>query len=245
MTTVLNYGGGRQTMAMLCLIAKGILPKPDRIIIADTGREKSSTWDYLFAIAEPLAQSFGMNIEIAPRSLAYVDLYGHNGDLLLPVYTATGKMTAFCSTEWKARVVRRFLTAQGVGAVINWIGFALDERKRVKGTEGRAFPLLDLGLTKRDCIQIISDAGFPLPPPSSCWMCPNMPNEEWRYIRDNYPVDFERACALDEEIREQDIFNGGGGVWLHHSRQPLRTADLDIEDRAEPQRQCGLGMCFL
>lgn len=33
-----------------------------------------------------------MKVEIAPHTLATVDLYAGNGDLLLPVYTATGKL---------------------------------------------------------------------------------------------------------------------------------------------------------
>ena len=144
MMHVLNYGGGRQTVALLILISQGILPKPDRIIIADTGREKSSTWDYRSEISEPLAISMGMTIEIAPGSLAYVDLYGHNGDLLVPVYTKTGKLPAFCSTEWKARVVSRYIK-QTYGMTqketTNLIGFAYDERSRIKGTDGLVFHL--------------------------------------------------------------------------------------------------------
>lgn len=89
MMEILSYGGGRQTVALLILIQRGTLPKPDRIVIADTGRENPSTWEYRDEVAEPLAQSIGMTIEIAPRSLAYVDLYSHQGTILIPVYTAT------------------------------------------------------------------------------------------------------------------------------------------------------------
>lgn len=250
--TVMNYGGGRQTTAMLILVQRGILPRPDRIVIADTGRENPSTWEYREEITEPLAQSLGMTIEIAPRSLAYVDLYSHQGDLLLPVYTATGKLPAFCSTEWKQRVVRRYLKERGIHSATAWIGYALDERDRYKPTKEdasgpwyRSFPLLDLNLTKRDCIQIVKDAGLPLPPPSACWMCPNKPNEEWRYLRDNYPPAFAQACDLDDEVRAEDQAQGHAGVWLHHSRTPLRSADLDADDRKGESRQCGLGMCFV
>lgn len=249
---ILNYGGGRQTTAMLVLIQRGILPKPDRIIIADTGRENPSTWDYRDEVTEPLAQSLGLTIEIAPRSLAYVDLYAHNGDLLIPAYTATGKLSSFCSTEWKQRVVRRYLKESGVHSATAWIGYALDERDRYKPTKEdktgpwyRGFPLLDLNLTKRDCIQLIKDAGLPLPPPSACWMCPNKPNEEWRYLRDTYPAAFAQACQLDDEVRDEDIAQGHAGVWLHHSRTPLREADLEVDDRKGESRQCGLGMCFV
>lgn len=249
---ILSYGGGRQTVAMLELIRREIAPRPDRIVIADTGRENPSTWEYRAEVAEPLAQSIGLTIEIAPRSLAYVDLYAHNGDLLLPVYTATGKMSAFCSTEWKVRVVRRYLKAQGIHSATMWIGYALDERDRYKPTKEdatgpwyRRFPLLDLNLTKRDCIQIITDAGLPLPPPSACYMCPNKRDSEWRFIRDTYPAEWAQAIALDEELRAEDIAQGHAGVWLHHSRVPLREADIDGPDDEHAGRQCGLGMCFV
>lgn len=245
---VLNYGGGWQTTGILVLIKQGKLPRPDRIIIADTGREKKSTWRYLEGTARPQMREIGREIEIAPRSLAYVDLYGHNGELLLPVYTKTGKLSAFCSTEWKARVIDRYirlLAGPPASGRTHWIGFTYDERRRIKGEEGRWYPLVEMMLTKADIRQIIRAAGWPDPMPSACWMCANMSNEEWRSVRDNDPADFEAACRLDEEIREQDIFNGGTGVWLHHSRVPLREADLEAEDRREAGRQCGLGMCFV
>lgn len=267
-TQVLSYGGGRQTVAMCLLIEQGKLPRPDRVVIADTGREKQSTWDYLEEIVQPRMTRIGLPVEIASRRLAYVDLYGHNGDLLLPVYTARGKLSAFCSDEWKANVVNRYMKLTTLGytpsdidimphadimqamkrraiGYVSWIGFALDERQRIKGRDQRAFPLVDLALTKTDCRAIITNAGLPLPPPSSCWMCPNMSNAEWRYVRDTYPSDFERACRLDEDIREEDQERGHAGVWLHHTRVPLRAADLDADDGRAEGRQCGLGMCFV
>lgn len=266
---ILSYGGGWQTTGILVLIAQGKLPRPDRIIIADTGRERKTTWRYLEATARPQMRAIGLEIEIAPRNLAYVDIYAHNGDLLLPVYTKTGKLSAFCSNEWKQRVVKRYLhlTALGldretIGALsradvmrymeqrvshtaANWIGFTYDERDRIKDTAGRWFPLVEMMLTKADIKQIIQTAAWPNPTSSACWMCANLDNAEWRNIRENDPADFEAACLLDEEIREHDLFNGGTGVWLHHSRVPLREADLEIEDRKESGRQCGLGLCFV
>lgn len=266
---VLNYGGGRQTVAECILVKRGVLPRPDKIVIANTGRENQSTWDYLEEITQSLMNSIGLTVEIAPRSLAYTDLYGHNGDLLLPVYTETGKLSAFCSDEWKGQVVRRYLHLQVLGysyseitelpqtrvreemkrrvdeKFINWIGFAWDERRRIKGTEGRQYPLCDLMLTKADCIKIIESEGLPLPHPSSCYMCPNKHNWQWRILKNEYPDDFEAACLLDEEIRAEDIEQGNSGVWLHWSRVPLRKADLDADDRSEPNRQCGLGLCLI
>jgi len=247
-TQILNYGGGWQTTGMLVLIEQGTLPRPDRIVIADTGRERKTTWRYLEQTAQPRMRALGLEIEIAPRSLAKVDIYSHQGTLLLPAYTATGKLSAYCSNEWKQRVVDRYLRQTGAPVAAertHWIGFTYDERQRIKGEQGRLYPLVDMMLTKADIRQIIRAAGWPDPTPSACFMCANLDNAEWRNIRANDPADFEAACVLDEEIREEDRFRGGSGVWLHRSRVPLREADLDVEDRKDPARQCGLGMCFV
>ena len=241
---VLNYGGGRQTVAICVLIAQGALPRPDRIVMADTGREKRSSFDYLSTHIQPLLAPLGLAVEIAPRSLAYVDLYGHNGDMLMPVFTLTGKLSAFCSTEWKARVVQRFLGGADK-ARTNWIGFSYDERRRVKGTDGRWFPLIDRMLTSADCATLTERAGLPPAPRSACWMCANQGNAEWREIAANRPDEWAAACAMDEEIRDEDRARGGSGLWLHESRLPLRDAPIHLEDRRAPSRQCGLGLCMV
>lgn len=247
---VLSYGGGVQSVAMVVLAATERLPVPDYIICADTGREARSTWRYVEQTLMPYLQSVKLaeRFHVAPHDLATVDLYGKNGDLLLPAYTAAGKLPTFCSNEWKGRVVQRYLRARGVERCNMWIGFSLDEADRVKhnkADEGwckRVYPLLDLMLTRSDCEAIITQAGLPLPVKSACHMCPHRTNEEWRHIRDNYPDQWQEAIEIDEEIREADL---QGGVYLHKSRVPLAVADLDKDDSRERGKQCGFGYCFI
>ena len=242
MIEILSYGGGVQTIAMCVLVVQGKLPRPDYIIAADTGREMPSTWDYARDYAAPLLAKIGLNIHIAPHDLATVDLYGKNGDLLMPLFTSTGKLSTFCSGEWKARVVERYArTVLGVREYTAWIGFSLDERRRVKGRDGKRFPLLDLSLTRVDCVSIIKSAGLPLPPKSRCYMCPHQHNAEWREVF-ALPELWKQAIAIDEEMRDAD---DRGAVFLHADRIPLEHADLDAEDRVEPSLQCGLGMCYV
>lgn len=244
MTQVLAYGGGRQTVAMVLLVTQGKLPRPDRIVIADTSREADSTWAYLDRYVQPHLAEFGMTVERAPHSLATVDIYGTTDALLIPAYTASGKLPAFCSREWKVRVCERWLRQSGVSGALTWVGYTLEERKRAtdRGRKPwfRDWPLIHMMLTRTDCERIILNHGWPLPEKSSCWMCPNQSNAQWRRIRDEEPEHFAQAIALDEEIR---VWDERGGVWLHSSRVPLADADLDATDRKEPNRQCGLGMC--
>ena len=249
-TQVLNYGGGSQTVTICVLIAEGILPRPDRIVMADTSREVESTWDYLEQHIRPYLSRHDLDVEVevAPHTLATCDLYSYKGTLLIPVFTATGKMSSWCSGEWKTEVVRRHLRASGVKSATQWIGYAHDERRRWKdkpieeGPWRLRFPLVEMMLVKADCPRIIRKAGLPLPRKSRCSICPNQPNAEWRELRDGSPEEFEAACRLDEQIRDDDDEHA---VFLHQSRVPLREADLDAPDRKEPSRQCTLGLCFV
>lgn len=243
MTEILSYGGGTQTVAMCVLVAQGKLPKPDYVIAADTGREMPTTWEYADTYMRPLLASVGLDLHIAPHTLAAVDLYAANGDLLMPTYTETGKLPTYCSDKWKARVVRAYARqVLGTGTdLVNWIGFSMDELRRVTDDPGRRYPLVELMLTRADCEYVIESAGLPLPRKSRCWMCPHQHNAEWREVRDN-PALWAQAVELDAEIRDNDE---RGGVWLHASRKPLQLADLDADDRREPNRQCAFGLCFI
>jgi hypothetical protein len=243
---VLSYGGGLQTVGMVLLVGRGVLPRPDRIVMADTGREVRSTFDYLDRYVRPYLAEHGLAVEVASHQRATVDLYAANGDLLLPAFTATGKLPTFCSVEWKQRVVERHLRGSGVTGATSWIGFSFDERRRIKGDGGgpwrRSYPLVDLMVTRPDLEALIGRQGWPLPPKSRCWMCPHQTNAEWRELRDTAPEEFALAVAVDEEVRAADE---RGAVYLHGSRRPLAEADLDAPDRREPVRQCGLGTCWL
>lgn len=243
MAEILNYGGGTQTAAMCVLVAQGKLPRPDYVIAADTGREMPSTWEYADRYMRPLLATVGLELHIAGHELATRDLYSGNGDLLVPVYTETGKLPTYCSSEWKREVVRRYARrALGTGTdLTNWIGFSLDEVRRVKGEEGRRYPLIDLMLTGADCQAVILAAGLPLPRKSRCFMCPHQHNAEWREVRADADL-WRQAIELDTELRENDE---RGGVFLHAQRVPLEQANIDADDRREPNRQCAFGLCFV
>lgn len=247
-----SYGGGVQSIAIAILVAQGRLPRPERIVYADTGREASETWEYHERHTAPLLlETVGLTVDVAGHDLSTVDVYGKNGDLLVPAYTATGKLPTLCSTEWKKRVVRRYLRGLGYGPskpVDSWMGFSLDEVERLKTSDVAwqryRWPLcFDLKLTRADCAQLVRDFGWPEPPKSSCWMCPHRKNPQWRRLRDEYPADFAAAVAFDREIRANDQ---RGGVFLHFSGKPLEEADLGADEPGDdaPLFACMAGGCW-
>lgn len=245
-TQVLSYGGGIQTAAMVAAIVAGKLEKPDVIVFADTGREKQSTWDYMEEIIKPQLDKIGLELEIAGHDLSKVDLYAYNGDLLIPVFTKTGKFPTFCSDEWKQRVVMRYLRSKGVKKCQVWLGFSTDEAKRAKPFNRkwfeRRFPLLELGMSREDCISLLREMKWPIPLRSACYMCPNMADKDWIEMKRMYPSDFQRAIELEKEIQEWDE-----EVYLHISRKPIEEVEFD-DSKVELDatgRICAEGFCWL
>lgn len=55
-----SCGGGLQSAAIGVLVGEGVLPVPDLAGIADTGRERRTTWEYHRDVMQPL---LGVNEE--------------------------------------------------------------------------------------------------------------------------------------------------------------------------------------
>lgn len=220
-----------QSAAIAALIVSGQLDPPDVAVIADTGYEQGTTWAYLDTVIAPALATVGVTMHrIRSADYASVGLFSlKSHDLLLPVYTTKGgeigKLPTFCSQEWKKRVVQRWVAqTYAPKAVTNWLGFSLDEQERAKPETGkwqRRFPLLERAMTRDMCTALVARMGWPPPPRSSCWMCPNHRQQEWRTIRDESPHDWAKAVAFDAMVRTHDP-----NAWLHASAVPLAHADL-------------------
>lgn len=235
---VWNYGGGIQSVAIAALIAAGRLPVPERACIADTSREKKTTWAYLANHAQPLLDRVGLQVETIPHSYALVDLYDKHGGPLIPAFTkdGEGQLRTFCSGEWKRDVVYRWLRdpERGYGPdtpIIQWLGYSTNEIGRCKRAR-RAWaethwPLImgyGIRASRRDCERIIVAAGLPLPKKSRCWCCPLQTDDEWLDQQANEPDEHELAVELDRRIAASDP--RGQGLYLHQSGAPLSTVKL-------------------
>jgi hypothetical protein len=135
------------------------------------------------------------------------------------------------------------------------IGISTDEwhrAKRVKCPEWKQieYPLLDMGISRENCYQIIEDAGLPRPPWSSCWFCPFHSTERWREIKHDTPALFVKAGKMEDVINQRRKMLGKDNVYLHRSLKPLMQAIPDKpQDQAttimEEQEQCVEGGCLL
>ena len=226
---VWSYGGGVQSVAIAVLVRQGVLPVPDLAVIADTSRERQTTWDYLRDVVQPYLAPVGLTIQVCSHDYARVDVFNaKTGLTLMPAYTEAGRLPAFCSGEWKRDAVERWLRVQGVKTADMWIGYSLDEQKRVKQDHRPwlhlVFPLIEKRLTRYACERIIAAAGLPPAHKSRCWCCPHQTAEEWAQVQAN-TEEFGKAVALEQSINAADP-EQTGKLFLYGGRTPLPLANF-------------------
>lgn len=242
-TQVWSCGGGTQSAAIGALIVSGDLPKPDLALIVDTGREKSSTWRYFDQVLYPALKSVGVEIHRVSKSkYATVDLWAGNGDVLLPVFTEAGKLPTYCSNEWKRRVAMRWIRTQGVSQCDSWLGISTDEMSRIRISREQwiqhKFPLIELGLSRDKCVEQVTFMGWPAPPRSSCYMCPNQSGAEWKELREKDPDDYAKAARMQDMLQEFDA-----GLFLRKERTSL--FNILESDAPADHSGCDSGYCFV
>jgi len=226
---VWSCGGGTQSIATGVLIVQGVLPKPDHALIVDTTRESSDTWDYMDNHLAPMMAKHGVEIHrinCADYGARYLD---PTVEVPLPMFTAPdGRLRGFCSGSWKRDPARKYLNEVfPKSKFTQWIGYSVDEIRRLKVTEGKWqnwYPLIDLRLSRFDCISLVEKHGLPSPPRSSCWCCPNRSDYEWEHMKNKNPVDFQKAEDLERFIQESGAVDAGDDVYLHRSNKRLGEA---------------------
>jgi hypothetical protein len=125
-----------------------------------------------------------------------------------------------------------------------WIGFSIDEMERMRAHDPKAkwnhvYPLVDLRLTRGDCISLVEKMGWGTPPRSACWMCPYRSDAEWVHLRDKDPKDFGSAVKLEKELQQRDP-----NVFFHGSCKPLDEVDFGEGQEDLFAKPCASGMCF-
>ncbi len=257
MNVVWSCGGGTQSAAIAALIVQGKLPKPDLSVIADTGREASETWEFYEQIMRPELEKIGVELHRLPHTfygVGYntVDIYSgkDKNTVVMPLYTSKangeheGMLPKYCTNEWKERPVQRFIRKCGLISGEIWIGFSIDEFDRMRAPDLRkkwnhTYPLIDLRMSRGDCVAICEGMGWGTPPRSACWMCPYHTDQEWLHLKAQDNRDFQKAVGLEKKLQERDP-----DIYFHKSCQPLDEVSFNEEQEDMFSKPCASGMCF-
>ncbi len=252
----ISLGAGVQSTAMALMAARGkIGPMPDCAIFADTGWEPRGVYGHL----EWLRSELPYPVLVVSAGNIRSDTISRSNTTgqrfaAIPWYTVspTGKRgmgRRQCTNEYKLRPIQRrvveLMGGRVRGGAEAWIGISADEVARMKPSRVRyilnRFPLIDLWLSRRDCLAWLGDHGYPEPPRSACIGCPFRSDAEWRALSLS---EFADAVEVDHAIRRQP--GAQHEQYAHSSRKPLSLVDLST---AEERGQFNLfleeceGMC--
>ena len=174
-----------------------------RVIYIETGQEHPDSMRFL----HNCENWFSHPIEVY-RNEKYTSVF----DVIEQTRYINGSAGARCTLELKKKVRYRI-----EDEMVTWkaqvFGFDARERKRAQrfveqNPKARAvFPLIEHGLTKEDCMALISKAGIELPmmyrlgfPNNNCIGCVKGGRGYWARVREIFPDYFSKMARLEQQI---------------------------------------------
>lgn len=246
---VLSLGWGVQSFTLAAMVALKEIPSIDAAIHADTGWERTETYEFARKWSQWL-ESLGVPVLTVsdPSARQTVDQWGGT---FIPAFTISdkgrGQLRRQCTGRWKIQPMRRMVSTmladrglkKSPGSVEMILGISLDEFQRARTSEVKyitnTYPLLDLRMTREDCLRWLSDHGLPSPGKSSCVFCPYHNKQAWTELRET-PEDWRTAVEVDEAVRNK---RPPYPLFVHPSRVPLREAVvLETEEDGCPGNFC-------
>lgn len=187
---VISYGGGVQSTALVVLAATGNLDVTDALFcnVGDDS-EAPATIRYVHDVVMPWASERGVTVHelhkvnrTGERETLYGRLMSADRSVDIPVRMPNGAPgNRKCTHDFKMAVAAKWLRENGAtpdNPCEVMIGFSTDEIRRVRNGpppykyERLVYPLLDMGLSRSGCQEVIRSAGLPVPPKSACYFCP-------------------------------------------------------------------------
>jgi hypothetical protein len=211
--------------------ALGELPKVDAAVHADTTHEKSATYEFAEKWT-PWLEDRGVRVVVVHDKKATRQVWDGK---MIPAFTWSKKLGRMergqairtCTQRWKVVPIRRWLQAnREKRSVEMWLGISTDEAVRMKDSRVKYIinkhPLIDMEMSREDCVEWLVAKGLDVPVSSSCVFCPYHSMKEWREII-GVPEDFERSVKVDNTIRNK---RPPRELFIHPARVPLVDVDL-------------------
>lgn len=260
-----SSGGGAQSVAVAVLQAQGLVHY-DLHIFANVGAdsENPDTLAYVENYLKPYCADHHIPlVEVWKKKrdgsqlTLLENLKRSQRSIDIPARMANGAPgNRHCTDHFKIEVIQRYIKQQGGTHLVQGLGISTDEIWRVRDGQWhedngiwvqRDYPLVNLRLTRQDCLRITAEAGLPEAPKSSCVYCPYHKRNEWMDMKRNHPDRFEIAVGVERLLNERRDALGKDRVYLHPDCVPLEHAvgnqlllfDLDA------LTSCDSGVCMI
>lgn len=256
---IIGWWSGGITSAVACKLAIDLYGKENvRIIFIDTHNEDDDTYRFM----KDCSDWYGIEIETISSTK-----HKSVQDVWVRYKALNNAKGAVCSSEMKRQVRETWEKANTWKHQI--FGFELDEYKRAKGMvlnhkqTSPLFPLMMYGLNKKDCIEIVQEAGIEVPKMyklgflnNNCFKtgCVQGGIGYWQKMKRDFPEKFNAMAEMEHKITNlkgkpvtmlKDQSKGGGGlVFLKPHKSYPEIKDITMMKGREPKPlfDCN-GMC--
>lgn len=92
-------------------------------------------------------------------------------------------------------------------------------------------------MSRGDILNWYKEKNLPIPEKSSCVFCPFQQDKNWLRLKNTVPADFEKACEVDESIRDSSKKGIKSKIYLHDSLIPIREVKFN-EDQTTIWGNC-------
>ncbi len=260
---VLSFGAGVQSTALLHMMIEGLINPVDLIVFADTGWEPESVYSHVEQ-CRIIADEYGIEWSTVSNDLGNAELSAVAGDangVHVPYFTRfsgkSGMVRRTCTRLFKIEPIRREIKRRmGLQkgervkeSVEMVIGISSDEKQRmtqpVEKWLKHDYPLVNMRMTRLQCLDWMRDRGITIPAKSACVFCPYKKRADWHEMKMNDPESWRKAVSFDNAMRDRT--NDESQLFLLASLEPLETAKL-ITSTREAQTEFGFvdeceGMC--
>lgn len=240
---IISLGAGVQSSTLALMAAHGdITPMPDAAVFADTQSEPKSVYKWLDWLEKQLpfpvyrvTKGSLEKVSVLVRTSKNDNKYT-NGTI--PAFMDVGLakpgiLQRQCTGDFKIGIIQREIRRiREKRPVVQWIGISRDEAHRMKPSNKKyiehRWPLIEMGMTRNDCLDWMIAHGYPEPPRSSCVFCPYHSDAEWLRLKTLEPKEFARAAKYETTLqRAIKITRLSGTPYLHRSCVPLNQIDFD------------------
>jgi hypothetical protein len=251
----ISLGAGVQSSTMALMAAKGIItPMPQLAVFADTQGEPKSVYDWLEYLETELPFPV---VRVTKGNLAEQELeirvskksgktYRKSA---IPAFTSNGGMLLRkCTRDFKIYPIYSYIKKYfnitrncKLPLVKSWIGISIDESHRMKPSPKKwcenIYPLIDLNISRQNCLEWMLKNGYPTPPRSACTFCPYHNDIEWLRLKTEEPEEFNKAVILEQKLQEKNRLDEVAKQipYLHVERKPL--SEVNFEERIKNKRQ--------
>lgn len=258
---ILLLGAGVQSSTVALMASQKLIPNSDKIIaavFADTGDEPESVYRWLkwleprlafpvYRVSKGHLSEETLKIRTSKKNERKYLARG------IPAFVkdksgGQGMLLRTCTRDFKIRPLRskikqlaKIHCAQKHIGVIQWFGISYDEVSRMRKSEEpwaeNYYPLIDLKMTREDCLRWMKSNKYPPPPRSSCIFCPYHNDEEWQRLKEYEPHEFAKAVQFEKKMQDLTVSEGAldGTPWLTRYSQPLDS--IDFEQKTAEKKQ--------